>query len=75
MMAVGTLIATLCGGCALLVAASFVANSTSLNQWSSLLLPALFGGLPALGGVVVFRQGLKRFRGPKPRRNAAETFD
>ena len=74
MMAVGALIATLCGSCALLVASTFFTSSTSLS-WSFLLLPALLGGLPALGGVVLFRQGLKRFRGPRPRLNAAETFD
>lgn len=74
MMAVGALIATLCGGCGLLVATTFFTSSTRLS-WSFLLLPALFGGLPALGGVVVVRRGLKRFRGPEPRRNTAEAFD
>jgi|GEM_PF-3540210 len=75
LMAVGALIATLCGGCALLVAGSFIAYSTSLKEWSILLVPALLGGLPAMGGIVVFRQGLKRFSGPEPRRNTAKTFD
>lgn len=75
MMAVGALIATLCGGCALVVATSFVFSSTIQSQWPFLLVPALVGGLPAVGGVVVFQQGLKRFQDPRPERNTAETFD
>lgn len=61
-MAAGALIATLCGGCALVVAAGFLAGSPRPSDWSFLIIPALIGGLPAVAGIVVFGYGLSRYR-------------
>jgi len=74
-MAVGALIATLCGGCALVFAVSFLAHPPRLSEWTFLLVPALFGGLPAFGGVAIIRYGFKRYRGAQPPRNTPANFD
>jgi len=55
-MAAGGMIATLCGGCAL------VSFSLLGGGVGGVLLPALLGGLPALAGVFLFRDGLRRWR-------------
>jgi hypothetical protein len=78
-MAAGALVATLCGGCALLAAGSIISSFTSnvqpFTNWALLLIPAVVGGVPALVGVFVFGFGLKMYRDAGRRRSAVTPRD
>lgn len=74
-MAVGALIATLCGGCALVIAVSFLAHPPRLSEWTFLFVPALMGGLPAVGGLAIARIGFERYQRPAAPRNPPATGD
>ena len=74
-MAVGGIIATLCGGCAVVFGASMLLSGPTLNNLPLLLIPAVLGGLPALLGWVIFRSGLKLWRRSNSGRNVTGTFD
>lgn len=74
LMAVGGLIALLCGTCTgffmILSAVSMAQYPSAMSLGSilsGLLLYLLVGGLPTLIGVFLFRIGLRRFRPPKPK--------
>ena len=66
MMAVGGMIAVLCGGCTVYVtAATVLAPHANLSQTLATLgdlspFLAVFGGAPTLVGVVLFVSGLRR---------------
>jgi hypothetical protein len=54
LMAIGGLMAGLCGACTLASFRTFGAG-----------LPLIVGGIPALLGVVLFRAGFRRYRGTR----------
>lgn len=68
MIAIGALMATLCGGCTLWWVAISVGAEMRPNPshyeaglgWVIAIFALLVGGLPTLGGVVLLREGLKR---------------
>ena len=75
-MAVGGLIATLCCGCALVFAAGFLSSGGGAGNLGGLvLLPAIFGGVPALVGAAVFWIGLRLYRETRSPRDVEKTFD
>lgn len=79
LMAVGGLIAALCGAC---TGFFMIMSVVSMMQYpaamsagailTGLMLYGLVGGLPTLIGVFIFRMGLKRFRPPKPKISRAQ---
>jgi hypothetical protein len=74
LMAIGGLMALLCGGCSLSIAAAMIGSAIAHPRLASELgvLPVflLIGGLPAALGVYIFRVGVKARRvagePPKP---------
>jgi hypothetical protein len=81
LMALGAIIAGLCGACTLAVAGDLAWSALrypgGMGSLSILILPAVVGGLPTFAGVSLFLMGLRRYRGGrKPdARRIAKTFD
>ncbi len=86
MMAVGGLLAALCGTCSLAFAVSpiwgsFPTAGTDHDPGANLIiggfLVAALGGLPTLAGVLLFRWGLRLYRPPpvKPTRGSLSFRD
>lgn len=63
-MAVGLLIALLCGACTAYF--TFGALGSQGNQMGVILMALLLGGTPTLIGVAMFRYGLNLYRGKRP---------
>jgi len=63
-MAVGLLIALLCGTCTAYF--TFGALGSQGSQMFIILLALLLGGTPTVIGVVMFRYGLNLYRGKSP---------
>ncbi len=82
MMAIGGLLALLCGGCTLLVvfvtisSAALHGSMANINSMLSVsLIPVVVGGAPAALGAALFWSGLKRFLPPPQRRKVEQEFD
>ena len=74
LMAVGGMVALLCGLCTFWVAAMF--SQGTGDTGGALILPLVIGGVPAAGGVALFVVGLQMFREGQKRRNpSAVNFD
>jgi hypothetical protein len=81
LLAVGLMIATLCGACTLLVAGSFLFGAlgpTGRMQLSmiltTLMVPAIIGGVPTAIGVALAVVGWRMLRRPRPRSPPEDTF-
>lgn len=70
MIAVGGLIAALCGSCTLIFSVAMIAQSLDSLRDAAQMLPVflLFGGPPTLLGALIFAWGRGLRRPPKPRR-------
>jgi len=65
MIAVGALLATLCGGCTLYFGGTTVSRMLTSHVDSGLtwvVFALLVGGLPTLGGLILVREGLRGLR-------------
>ena len=76
LLAVGLMIATLCGACTLLVAGAL--GPTGRMQLSmiltTLMVPAIIGGVPTAIGVALAVVGWRMLRRPRPRSPPEDTF-
>jgi hypothetical protein len=75
LMAIGGLVATLCGACTAIFTVGSLASALreSGSSAASLFMMALvIGGVPTLAGVFVFRTGLQRYRGASAGKSGLE---
>ena len=78
LMAMGGLIALLCGLCTLWVSVAFITapSASSPADYSILLFPLFLGGLPAAAGAAVFWRGRRMYQeGRSPGKQSGRVFD